>query len=113
MLATMSGLTFPVSTIFTTSMVFSSVTRRPFLKVGLDAQALAHRGDLGAAAVHEHRLHADVAEQHDVEQRLVARLLDGVAADLDDHDLAVESLDVGQRLDQDLRALLDRQRHVV
>ena len=33
--ATRSGLTFPVSTIFTISMVFSSVTRRPFLKVAL------------------------------------------------------------------------------
>ena len=29
--ATRSGLTFPVSTIFTTSIVLSSVMRRPFL----------------------------------------------------------------------------------
>ena len=61
----------------------------------------------------QHRLHADVAEQHDVKQRLVARVLDGVAADLDHDDLAVESLDVRQRLDEDLGALFDCQRHVV
>jgi hypothetical protein len=35
MLATMSGLTFPVSTIFTISIVFSSVTLSPLVKVAV------------------------------------------------------------------------------
>ena len=39
--------------------------------------------------------------------------LDGIAPDLDHDHLAVEPFDVRERLDQDLRALFDRQRHVV
>jgi hypothetical protein len=58
-------------------------------------------------------VHADVAQQDNVQKRLVPRLLDGVAADLDHHDLAVKALDVRQGLDQDLGTFLDRQRHVV
>src|SRR6266446_2490502 len=86
---------------------------QPVLELCLQAEALAHRRDLWSATVYEHGLHADVTEQHDVEQRLVPRLLERVAADLDHDDLAVESLDVWQRLDQDLRSLIDRQCHVV
>jgi hypothetical protein len=52
-------------------------------------------------------LHPDVPEQHHVEQSFVTRLLDGIAPDLDHHDLAVEALDVRQSLDQDFRALVD------
>src|SRR5205814_10128937 len=78
-----------------------------------EAKALAHRADLRSAAVDQHRLHADVAQQHDVEQRLVARVVDGVAAHLDHDDLAVETFDVRQRLDQDLGSFLDGKRHVV
>src|ERR1700736_3249855 len=82
-------------------------------ELGLEAEPFTHRGDLRTAAVHEHGLHADVAEQNDVEQRLVLRLLDGIPTNLDHDDLAVESLDIRQRLDEDLRALLNRQCHVV
>ena len=63
--------------------------------------------------MHQDRLHADVAQQDDVEQRFVARVVDRVAADLDHDDLAMKSLDVRQRLDQDLGALFDGERHVV
>src|SRR5207245_2005255 len=83
------------------------------LELGLQAEPLAHRRDLGSTAMYENRLHADVAEQHDVEQRLVPCLLERIASDLDHDDLAVESLDVRQRLDEDFRSLLDCQCHVV
>jgi len=56
---------------------------------------------------------ADVAQQHHVQQRVVLAVLDGLAAELHDHDLAVEALDVRQRLDEDLGALFDWKRHVV
>ena len=61
----------------------------------------------------DHGLHADVAEEHDVQQRLVACVVDGVAADLDDDHLAVEPLDVRQGFDQDLGSLFDCECHVV
>src|SRR5207245_4679375 len=83
------------------------------LELGLQAEPLAHRRDLGSTAMYENRLHADVAEQHDVEQRLVPCLLERISSDLDHDDLAVESLDVRQRLDEDFRSLLDCQCHVV
>src|SRR5712692_3264592 len=86
---------------------------QPVLELCLQAEALAHRRDLWSPTMYEHRLHADVTEQHDVEQRLVPRLLERVATDLDHDDLAVESLDVRQRLDEDLRSLVDCQCHVV
>ena len=86
---------------------------KALLELGLQAESLAHGGDLRTATVHEHRLHADVAEKDDVQQRLVAGLLDRVAPDLDDDDLAVEPLDVRQRFDQDFGAFGDRQCHVV
>ena len=82
-------------------------------ELGLDAQPVAERRDLGAAAMHQHGLHPDVAQQHEVQQRLVPALLDRVAAHLDHHDLAVEPLDVRQRFDQHFGALGDRQCHVV
>ena len=63
--------------------------------------------------MHQHWLHADVAQEHNVEQRLVARVLNRVSADLDDHDLAVEALDVGQRLDENLGPFRDGEGHVV
>src|SRR5262249_31471838 len=73
---------------------------------GLQAEPLAHRGDLWTPPVDQHRLHADVAKQHQVEQRLLLPLVDCVATDLDDHGLAVKTLDVRQGLDQHLRALV-------
>jgi hypothetical protein len=60
--------------------------------------------DLRAAAVHHHRVHAHQLEQHHVFGKvgLQGRVGHGVAAVLDDHGLAVELADVGQRLGQDL-----------
>src|SRR5439155_14968075 len=83
------------------------------LELGFQAQALAHGRDLGAATVHEHRVHAHVAQQDHVEQCLLLALLHGVAAQLDHDLLAVEALDVRQRLDQNLGAVGGVDRHVV
>ena len=83
------------------------------LELGLEPETLAHGRDLGTAAVDQDRLHADVAEEDHVEQGLVARVVDRVAADLDHDHLAVEALDVRKRLDQDLGSFLDAQCHVV
>ena len=74
-------------------------------------------GDVRAAAVHDHRVHPDVLEQHHVAGELL--LERGVghrrAAVLDHYGLAVELADVGQRLEQRARcrAWLRSVRHVV
>jgi hypothetical protein len=73
-----------------------------------DAELAQVFGDLRAAAVHHHGLQPGVAEEDDV---LGERLLQlgrghGVAAVLDHHDLAVEALQPGQRVDQDGRLLV-------
>jgi hypothetical protein len=71
--------------------------------------------DLRAAAVHDHRVHADQLQQHHVVREALLQLLVGhrVAAVLDDDRLAVEAADVGQRLGQDvgLPALEAIERH--
>ena len=84
------------------------------LRVG-DAQALveAHLepeplhvlGDLGAAAVDDHRVEADVLEQDDVGGEVLAQVLVAHrrAAVLDHDRAAVELPDVGQRLEQGRR----------
>ena len=68
------------------------------------AQARQLLVDLRAAAVHDHRVHADQLEQHHVVGKAALEALVGhrVAAVLDDDGLAVEALDVGQRLGEDL-----------
>ena len=65
-------------------------------------------GDVGPAAVDDHRVQADVLEQDDVGRELVAQLLVGHrrAAVLDHHRAAVELADVGQRLEQRLDAVV-------
>ena len=65
-------------------------------------QALHVGGDVGAAAVDDDRVHADVLEQHDVARELLAqrRVVHRRAAVLDHHRRAVELADVGQRLEQ-------------
>ena len=74
-----------------------------------DALRLERRVDLRAAAVHDHRAHAVVLEERDVLREGVLQLLvlHRVAAVLDDHHLAREALNVGQRLEEDV-GLLDR-----
>ena len=79
-----------------------------------DAQALveAHlhpeplhvAGDLGAAAVHDHRVQPHVLEQHDVAGERLAQLLVAHrrAAVLDHHRAPVELADVRQRLEKGL-----------
>jgi hypothetical protein len=59
--------------------------------------------DLRAAAVHDHGIHPDQLEQHDVARERLFQLLvgHGVAAVLDDDRPAVETLDVRQRVGQD------------
>ena len=68
------------------------------------ADLLHHRVDLRAAAVDEHAAHADAAQQqHVLGERPVEFGVDRGAAQLHDHGLAAEALDIGQRLDEDLR----------
>ena len=77
----------------------------------LHPEALHVAGDVGAAAVDDHRVQADVLEQDDVGGELVAQILvlHRRAAVLDHDRAAVELADVGQRLEE----RLDVCRHVV
>ena len=73
-------------------------------ELDLHPEALHVLGDVGAAAVDDDRVHADVLEEHDVAREL---LLQQVVdhrrpAVLDDHGLAVELPDVGQRFEESL-----------
>ena len=71
----------------------------------LDAEALEHRRDLRAAAMHHDRIDRGLLEQHDVLGELLGErlLAHGVAAILDDDGLLVIALHVRQRLGQDAR----------
>ncbi len=74
----------------------------PLVEADLEAEPLHVLGDLGPAAVDDHRVEADVLEEDDVgrealAQRLVAHRR---AAVLDHHRAAVELPDVGERLEQ-------------
>ncbi len=73
----------------------------------LDAEPVEMRGDLRAAAVHDDRPQAGVAEEHDVlGERALQRVVDhGVAAELDDDGPSVELLEPRQRLDEDADSL--------
>ena len=70
----------------------------------LHPEALHVAGDVRAAAVDDHRVQADVLEQHDVGRERLAQLLVAHrrAAVLDHDGRAVELPDVGQRLEQRL-----------
>ena len=98
----MSLFCLPTSTIFATSTVASSDTRRPVHEAHLHPEPLHVARDVGAAAVHDHGVHADVLEEHHVARELLLQL--GVdhrgAAVLDDHRLTVELPDVGERLEE-------------
>ena len=80
----------------------------------LHAEPLHVPADLGAAAVHDDRLHADEAQQHDVLGELLAQTRRGHrrAAVLDHHGRAPEPADVRHRLEQRLDRLLVRHGHV-
>ncbi len=71
-------------------------------ELDLHPEPLHVTGDLGAATVHDHRVQADVLEQHDVGRKLVAErfVLHRRAAVLDHDRAAVELLDVRERLEQ-------------
>ena len=75
----------------------------------LHPQPLHVAGDVRAAAVDDHRVQADVLEQHDVGGEGLAQLLVAHrgAAVLDHHRAPVELPDVGQRLEQRLDAARD------
>ena len=62
----MSPLTWPTSTIRTTSIASGVVTRRPARNSALDAEPVQVRGDLRSAAVHDDGTQAGVAQEHDV-----------------------------------------------
>ena len=101
---TISWLSSP-STISTTFITLVVGDAHALPELALDAHLLQQVADLRAAAVHDHRVHADQLQHHDVarEARLERGLGHRVAAVLDDDRLVVEALDVGQRLGQDLR----------
>jgi hypothetical protein len=69
------------------------------LEIACNAQLLEHRTDLRAATVHHHRFDAAVAQEHHVgsEGGLEGVVGHGVAAVLDDDDLAVQLLEPRQR----------------
>ena len=75
---------------------------QPLDELDRQIEAAHVAGDLRAAAVDHDRVHADVLEQHDVTRELLLERGIGHrrAAVLDDHRLAVELTDVGQRLQQ-------------
>ena len=99
---TMSLFCLPTRTIFATSTVASSDTRRPSTNSHLHAEPLHVARDVGPAAVHHHRVHAHVLEEHDVAGELLAQLGLGHrgAAVLDHDGPAVEVPDVRERLEQ-------------
>ncbi len=75
------------------------------LEITCDAEAFEHRADLRAAAVHDDRMDAAVAQEHHVggerfPQRVVGHR---VAAVLDHDDLAVQLLEPRQRRGEHLR----------
>jgi hypothetical protein len=77
---------------------------QPAAELRLDPQLVEHPRDLRAAAVHDHRLEAGEAQERHVlgERTLEHRVGHGVAAVLDDHDLAVVGLEPRQRSGQDV-----------
>ncbi|MDQ0841647.1 hypothetical protein QFZ68_001327 [Streptomyces sp. V1I6] len=74
------------------------------LELADQAVPVERRGDLRAAAVHDDRLEAGVAQEDDVlgEGRLQVLVDHGVAAELDDDGLAVVAGEPRQGLDEDL-----------
>ena len=77
-------------------------------ELALDAQAVEHGGDLGAAAVDDDGADAGEPQERDVirEGLLELRAHHRVAAVLDDDGRAREGLDPGQRLREDVRLRL-------
>ena len=75
---------------------------QPVTELGDLAQAGHELADLGTTTVDHDGAHAHRPHEDDVlgEQRQSRRVLDGVAAVLDDDDLAPEAADVGQGLGQ-------------
>jgi hypothetical protein len=74
-------------------------------ELALDAHLRQQVADLRAAAVHDHRIHADELQHDDVarEAGLQRRLGHRVAAVFHDDRIVVKLLDVRQRLGEDLR----------
>ncbi|CAM5579556.1 hypothetical protein SRIMM317S_03227 [Streptomyces rimosus subsp. rimosus] len=97
-----SRCTCPASTIRTTSIASGVVTRRPAFELRLQAQPLQLGADLRAAAVHDDRPQPGVPQENHVLREGGLQLLvdHGVAAELDDHGLAVVPGQPGQRLDE-------------
>ena len=105
-------LMLPASTISTISTVAEVGDPEALDELALDLEAVEHRLDLRAAAVHHDRVDADLLEQHDVAREGLAELgrAHRVAAVLDDEGRAGEAPHVGQRLDQRRRDLMVERR---
>ncbi|MNW55494.1 hypothetical protein D3C74_331540 [compost metagenome] len=80
---------------------------QPAAELALDTEPREHRGDLGTAAVDDHGVQADLAQEHHVaRERGLELVVDhGVAAVLDDHERPAELLEPGHGLQQDLGLL--------
>jgi hypothetical protein len=101
----------PVSTISTTSIAASSVTRKPSTKEE-GIEPLQHRADLRAAAMHHDGIDARLLHQHDVLREMLGdAAFHGVAAIFHDDGLAVIAQDEGQRLDEDARGRAPARHH--
>ena len=76
---------------------------------GLLSEAFEKVGDLRAAAVHQHDLHAHEREQQQIAHHGALQILvdHGVAAVFDDDDLLIVCFDIGQGLNEDLCPLVD------
>jgi len=78
----------------------------PVHELRLDAHPLLPRADLRPSTMDDDRSHADEAQEHDVlEQRIEVGGGARRAADLDHQDVAGETLDVGECLDEHLGAV--------
>ena len=75
---------------------------QPIDELALHFQAIEHLPDLRAAAVHDHRVYANLLQQHDVlgEELRELRVPHGVAAVLNDESLAGVAAHEGQSLGQ-------------
>src|SRR5881296_2876857 len=104
MSVTTSLLTWPPSTISTTSIVSASVTRMPwtnspFLPIRASCSSICKKGEF----VQGMRVTDKLQQHHVVGEAALEQLLGHcVAAVLDDDGLAVEALDVRQRLGEDM-----------
>ncbi len=102
--------TVPARTISTTSTMAASVTRRPSTKVDLDGEPLQHGVDLRAAAMHHHRVDADLLQDSDIATETLGEVafLHGVTAVLHHHRGAGVAAQERQGIGEDARLFVGR-----